>query len=130
MASSATEIAAILTEKLHTDGYAHLKEQNRALAAQAAEYARSIAPIGGDTGPDPHPRPFRAAIHGEAAPDRKGLPASRIRSDDDNSSYIEYGTSKTPEHGTFAKTAAAFSGVNNPRINALQSGPRKGQRRV
>jgi hypothetical protein len=112
------------------EAYDQLKTANRELAAKAAAYAQSIAPIGGAVSADPHPGQFRDSIHDEQAPDRKGLPASRVRSDDDGAAAIEFGTSRTPEHGTFAKTAEAFGGVYQPRVNEYKSGKRKGSQRV
>lgn len=78
----------------------------RKVAREAAAYARSIAPVyqGKDT-----KRPagtFRDSITDKDAPDVKGMPAAQIVSDDPAAQYIEYGTERTPEHGTFAKTRA------------------------
>jgi hypothetical protein len=81
------------------------------VADAAAEYARSIAPVGGAVSRDRHPGEFRDSIKSEDAPDHDGLPAARVVSDLRQASYIEYGTARTPEHATFAKTVAHFNNV-------------------
>jgi hypothetical protein len=82
------------------------------VAQQGAAYARSIAPVGGATGPDPFAGTFRDSIHAEEiTTGRAGkLPAARIISEDPAAVAIEYGTSRTPEHHTFADTEIAMKG--------------------
>jgi hypothetical protein len=82
------------------------------VARKGAAYARSIAPVGGATEPDPFAGTFRDSIHAEEiTTGRAGkLPAARIVSEDPAAVAIEYGTSKTPEHHTFADTEVAMSG--------------------
>lgn len=69
---------------------------------RGVDFAQSIAPVGGAG--DPHPGQFRDSIHGEDREDRRGLPAASIVSNLPTAGFIEFGTEKTPEHGTFAKT--------------------------
>jgi hypothetical protein len=119
MASSAAQIQAAIVMGAHERKvYGELKEANHKLLENAIGYAKDIAPVGGTVSDDQHPGQFRDSIVGKELPDRKGLPASQMRSDDDGAASIEFGTSRTPEHGTFAKTAIAFGGdgINNPHV--------------
>jgi hypothetical protein len=100
MGFSAAEVLAEITALAGHDP--DLREQLDKTVAAGVKYAQSIAPVGNDD--DPHPGQFRDSIHSLPIPDVKGMPAGRIESDDPNGGYIEFGTDKTPEHGTFAKT--------------------------
>ena len=81
-----------------------IREEVKRVAEKGAEYARSIAPVGGTD--DPFAGTFRDSIHvEEITKGRAGkLPAASIVSDDPAAVPIEYGTARTPEHGTFGKT--------------------------
>lgn len=114
MGSSAADIQAEIERMIRTNGADEMREANRKLSAEAAAYARSIAPVGDSS--DQHAGQFRDGIHDVAIPDRKGLPASQVRSDTPGAESIEYGTSRTPEHGTFARTEEEF-GLQGRRID-------------
>jgi hypothetical protein len=110
MASDAAEVAAVITTEL--DAQEALRSLPRAVADKAADYARSIAPVGGTVSEDPHPGAFRDSIGSRDIDDVGGRPAAQVFSDLDVASYIEYGTARTPEHATFAKTADHFKDVS------------------
>lgn len=102
MASSADDIAAEIMAQIPGDP--KIREQVRDTAARGASFARIIAPVYHGTNTKEPPGTFRDSIHDEDRPDYKGMPAARIISNDPAAAYIEYGTGKTPEHATFAKT--------------------------
>lgn len=66
-------------------------------AKEAADYARSIAPV--DEGD------YRDSIHVEDLPDRRGMPGKRVVADDFKAHLIEYGSKHNPEFAVFARTA-------------------------
>ncbi len=101
MSSSVPEVLAEIEAQVRLQ-QAEIRVDFSAIVGRGVAYAHSIAPIGVKN--DPHPGQFRDSIHSEDLPDVDGLPAARILSDDENAGYIEFGTVKTPEHGTFAKT--------------------------
>jgi hypothetical protein len=88
-----------------------IREEVLDIAKKGAAYARSIAPVGGSKGPDPFAGTFRDSIHAEEiTKGRAGkLPAAQIISEDPAAVAIEYGTSHSPEHGTFAATEVAMA---------------------
>lgn len=101
--STSFEIAAEIALLARKDLTIRTAEGNpRQIAEEGTDYAQSIAPVG--TNRDPHPGSFRDSIHAEDIEDIDGMPAARIVSNHPAADYIEYGTSKTPEHGTFAAT--------------------------
>jgi hypothetical protein len=118
----AGEIVAEIIAKIHAGD--EIRSWPRHVADAAAEYARSIAPVyGGEHSLAtqtirgiPQAGTFRDSIYSCDAPDYHGLPAAQVRSDLRESSYIEYGTARTPEHATFAKTAAHFNHVQGVRV--------------
>jgi hypothetical protein len=73
-----------------------LNQAKLELAEKVKDYWKSIAPE--DTGA------YRDSIHIEI-----GADAVRVVADDEAASYIEFGTSDTPEFATRAKTAAKFA---------------------
>jgi|SRR5215472_2498393 len=80
------------------------------IVEEAVTYAKSIAPVwAGQESQGRHPGTFRDSIRGERTDDKDGMPAAMLISEDEKAAFIEYGTAKTPEHGTFAKTAAHFN---------------------
>lgn len=104
--SSAREIAGEITLHVHDDEpLDQIRRELRAVAEDAAEYARSIAPV--DEGD------YKKSIHTEDLDDVNGLPARRVIADDYKAIWIEYGTKEpgpTPEFAVFAKTADHFGG--------------------
>jgi|SRR5215472_9646219 len=107
--SSAAEIADEMFQKLSEDEQKQdLKEKLQPIVDYGVNLAKSLAPVGGPS--DPLSGTFRDSIHSKELPDRKyHMPAMAIVSDDPAAVHIEYGTSKTPEHGTFAKTEQALA---------------------
>jgi hypothetical protein len=107
--STDTEIAAEIVADLTRDE--EIRSLPRVVADKAAKYAKSIAPVGGTVSEDPHPGAFRDSIGSRDIPEVHGMPAAQVYSDLEAALYIEYGTSRTPEHATFAKTADHFKNV-------------------
>jgi hypothetical protein len=102
MGSSAADIYAMLMEKAAKAP--EVREHVDQVVDSGVKFARGNAPVGTAAGRDPHPGQFRNSIHSDAIPDVHGMPAGRIVSDDPNAGFIEFGTERTTEHGTFAKT--------------------------
>lgn len=101
MGSSAAEIQALLAAKAAEAP--EVREHLDQVIDSGVSFARGTAPVG-ESAKDPHPGQFKNSIHSADIPDVHGMPAGRIVSDDPNAGYIEFGTEKTPEHGTFAQT--------------------------
>lgn len=114
MASSAAEIAAAIEAEARKspEARAEMRKGVQKEASEGVEFGKGIAPVGDDR--DPHPGQFRDSIHAEDAPDKDGLPAAKIVSDDPTASFKEWGTSRTPEHGTFAQIAAHLGATTGP----------------
>jgi hypothetical protein len=125
MASSASEIEAAMKAKLAESQ--DVREQLHELAEKAADYARSIAPVGEVR--DPHPGAFRDSIEAREGNTKKGLPTAKIVSTNPAASFIEYGTARTPEHGTFIKTAAHFNGKGDAGLGRSKRTGRQRKRR-
>lgn len=106
MASSQREIETELRRQLLADpevqGYAHK------VAADGADYARKISPVGDTPAHEHHPGPYGAF---KGAWSMRDLPAqhdqppgAQIRNDDPGAVSIEYGTHDTPPHHTLQST--------------------------
>lgn len=72
------------------------------IAAEKADFARSIAPVG-DPGEDPHPGQFRDSIDHDAGIEN-GIAKGRVLSTDEDFLYIEFGTEDTPAHATLRRS--------------------------
>lgn len=73
-----------------------------ALANEAADYARSIAPVG--VPPDRHPGEYRDAI--TVADDGQDV---HVEFGSDISNLVEYGSVHNPEHAVRARTESHFN---------------------
>lgn len=73
------------------------------LAEEAAEYWRSIAPVG-DPAVDPHSGAYRDSIHVEQKGDKVYVVAS-----DPKAHWIEYGTEHMPEYAPRQRTETQFN---------------------
>jgi hypothetical protein len=118
VASDEAEVAAVIIADLEADEA--LRSLPRAVADKMSDYAKSIAPVGGTVSVDPHPGAFRDSIGSRDIDEVGGRPAAQVFSDLDVASFIEYGTSKTAEHATFAKTADHFKDL--PGVELLVGG--------
>jgi len=121
------DIARDIIQRAPVEGREEISRYTDDVVNRAVDYAKSIAPVWpGEESQGRQPGTFRDSIYGEvyyggeadtSHPVRaniggeggKGEPAGAIISDDPKAPFIEFGTAKTPEHGTFAKTAAHFN---------------------
>lgn len=77
------------------------------VAKKAAEYARSIAPVGDKTSKYTHPGAYRDGIIGYVAIS-KGRMRARVAATDWKSHFIEYGTKKMPKDAVLRRTLDHF----------------------
>lgn len=80
---------------------AEIQAAKLALAHEAAEYWRSVSPVGGDE--DPHAGQYRDSV-GVVVDGAK----VKVGSDDDIANLIEYGSIHNPEYAPRAKTQEHF----------------------
>lgn len=92
-----------------------VREGLEAFVKEVTEYAKSIAPVFGETGraehrkapPEGEPGAYRDSIVGEVLNANRG----RVSTDDYKAFWIEFGAKHMPEYAVFAKTAAHFGGT-------------------
>lgn len=90
-----------------------IREHVNALAREAAEYARSIAPVySGPHRDDRTPGYYRDSIHAETGESEiEWQPSAMVITRASYANVLEFGTKHMHEFGTFAKTADHFGGT-------------------
>jgi hypothetical protein len=87
------------------------------VAREAAEYARSIAPVYHGDDPRATPGSYRDSIRSEEVESKKSdgfevpMPAARVITRSPIANLLEFGTSKMPEFGVFSQTADHYGGT-------------------
>lgn len=92
----ATEFSLDPTVVGRIEQSAAMREALRHTAAQVADTARAIAPVGTPDEPDDNPGRFQASIRAED---------TAVVSDDPAARFIIFGTSRTPPHDTLMRAA-------------------------
>jgi hypothetical protein len=110
MAHTEMQIIDEITSKMPI---AEIREHVNKLAVDAAEYARSLAPV--YTGPERKgvtPGAYRDSIHAEEGESEfEWEPSAMVITRWHGANLLEFGTKHMHEFGTFAKTADHFGGT-------------------
>lgn len=126
MTSTSMQIAAAIRALMPTE---EIREEVHRVAKEAADYARSIAPVyKGEPHEGVTPGSYRDSIHAESVEDRKSagvdklMPAARVITKSPIANLLEFGTSKMGEFATFAQTAEHYGGTVNFEKGVNESG--------
>lgn len=124
MSHTEREILAEIKAKMPI---AEIQEKVNEIAVDAAEYARSIAPVyAGPERADRIPGHYRDSIHAEEK-ELKTMPAAMVVTRASYANIIEFGSKNTPEFGVFAKTADHYGGTVS-HVSGKSSGHGSGRR--
>jgi hypothetical protein len=101
-------------------GAAEVQHELDKLAHEVCEYAKSLAPVFGETGhderrgspPEGEPGDYRDSIHVEKV--HRDPDVRRVISRDYKAIWIEIGTRHMPEYAVFTKTGAYFGSDTGP----------------
>jgi hypothetical protein len=107
-----------------------IKEEVNKLAREAAEYARSIAPVYHGDDSRAKPGAYRESIHAEETEPRHSegfegvMPTARVITRSPIANLLEFGTKKMKEFGVFTQTADHFGGTVEVKNDVHDTGSR------
>jgi hypothetical protein len=99
-----------MSEYLRTNP--ELRNALAGMARQAAEFARSIAPVG-DPATDPHSGAYRDSINAEVH-DGPSRMVGRCSAADQKAHWIEYGAAHMPKMAVLRRALDHVAGVDDP----------------
>lgn len=125
MAHTEIQIAAEIRALMPVEG---IHEEVLRVAREAAEYARSIAPVYHGDDSRAKPGSYRDSIHAEETEPKRTegfevpMPAARVITRSPVANLLEFGTSKMQEAATFTQTANHYGGTVEVEHDANDAG--------